>query len=240
MFESEKKPVDKPLKFRFSLPIQYFSDPPVDPPTDPPVDPPATPPTPPADPSNAQGSELTLDAVQKFVNENQDGKKWLQSFADGRVTEALKTYETKTLPKKLEEEISKRYPAETSEQKAFRELKQQFEESERQRAHEALKTKALTVATSKGIPADIVDFLIGTDETVTNGNIDKIAEAFNTYAQKVVDQKFKDNGGTPPPSGGLGKVSEQKLNKAREKARSGRPEDMAAYIAMKRDLENKS
>lgn len=60
-----------------------------------------TPPTenpPSGDDINGQESTLTLKSVQTFLNENAEGKSYLQSFADTRVTEAIKTYETKTLP----------------------------------------------------------------------------------------------------------------------------------------------
>lgn len=211
----------KTMSLRYPLNLQFFAEgngDPTPPGPNPPAagDPPATPPTPPAPPaapSNGQGS-LTLESVQKFVSENEDGKKWLQSLSDSRVTDAIKTYETKTLPKKLEDEIAKRYPPETEDQKALRELKQRFEESERQRTHEALKTKALTAATAKGVPADIIDLVIGKDEESTTGNIDKISAAFNAYAQKVVDQKFKESGKTPPASGGADKsqLTREQLN----------------------------
>lgn len=208
----------KKMSLKYPLNLQYFAEgngDPTPPVPNPPAagDPPANPPTPPAGTGNGQ-APLTLESVQKFVSENEDGKKWLQSFTDSRVTDAIKTYETKTLPKKLEDEIAKRYPPETEDQKALRELKQRFEESERQRAHEALKAKALTAATTKGVPTDIVDLVIGKDEATTTENIDKISAAFNVFAQKAVDEKFKVNGKTPPASGGTDKtqLTREQLN----------------------------
>ncbi|MFM9533575.1 hypothetical protein [Lysinibacillus sp. IITD104] len=68
---------------------------------------------------DGQGAALTLESVQSFLNDNDEGKKWLQSIADTRVTDAIKTYETKTLPKKLEDEIAKRYPPESENQNSY-------------------------------------------------------------------------------------------------------------------------
>lgn len=53
------------------------------------------------DGGNGQGATLTLESVPSFLKDNDEGKKWLQSFGDTRVTEAIKMYETKTLPKKF-------------------------------------------------------------------------------------------------------------------------------------------
>jgi hypothetical protein len=213
---------------RYPLHLQYFAEPQGGNPTPPgptsPAgagDPPADPSTPP-DPGNAQGSSLTLESVQKFLNEDDDGKKWLNSFADQRVTNGINTFKEKSLPEILEKEIAKRYPAETSEQKALRELKQKFEDSEKQRARETLKSKALTAASTKGLPTDLVDFFIGNDEETTTGNLSKLEEAFKAYEQKIVNEKFKQNGGTPPASGGSGtpltleavkKMSAEEINK---------------------------
>lgn len=187
---------------------------------------------------NGQGQAptLTLDSVQKFLNEDESGKKWLNSFADSRVTQGINTFKEKSLPEILEKEISKRYPAETPEQKEIRELKQKFEDSEKQRARETLKAKALTLANGKGLPADLVDYFLGNDEETTTSNLGKLEESFKAYEQKIVKEKFKQNGSTPPAANTGGKTDEQRLKEAREKAKSGRTEDMAAYIALNREL----
>lgn len=41
------------------------------------------------DGGNGQGVNLTLDTVQAFLKDNVEGKKWLQSFADTHVMEAI-------------------------------------------------------------------------------------------------------------------------------------------------------
>ncbi|MCY7785277.1 DUF4355 domain-containing protein [Bacillus inaquosorum] len=148
------------------------------------------------------GSEITLDAVRNFVENNEQGKKWLQSFSDSRVTDAIKTYESKTLPKKLEEEISKRFPPETEEQKQLRELQDKFQSLEQEKVRETLRNKALSIATEKGLPTNLVDFFIGQDEEATEQNLGVLSEAFKTFQQNIVNEQFKQGGSTPPPSGG--------------------------------------
>jgi acetylornithine deacetylase/succinyl-diaminopimelate desuccinylase-like protein len=146
---------------------------------------------------NAQGFQITLDAVQKFVSENEEGKKWLQSLTDSRVTEAIKTYEKKTLPKKVEEEINKRFPPETEEQKQIRELRQKLEQIEQEKIRETLRNKALSVATEKQLPTKLIDFFIGQDEETTMKNLAVLEEAFSAAVQQAVEARFKDGGRTP-------------------------------------------
>lgn len=152
------------------------------------------------EPGNTQGLQLTLDVVQKFVYENDDAKKWLQSLTDSRVTEAIKTYEKKTLPKKLEEEIAKRFPPETEEQKQLRELKQKLEQIEQEKIRESLRNKALSVATEKQLPAKLVDFFIGQDEDSTMKNLAVLEEVFSAAVQQAVESKFKEGGRNPNPT----------------------------------------
>lgn len=69
--------------------MQYFSDPIPNPEPNPTPEP------------NPEPMQITLEAVQSFINDDDSGKKWLQSLTDTRVTDAIKTYENKTLPKRL-------------------------------------------------------------------------------------------------------------------------------------------
>lgn len=158
------------------------------------------------DGGNGQGATMTLESVQAFLKDNDEGKKWLQSFADTRVTEAIKTYETKTLPKKLEEEITKRYPPETEEAKQLRELKAQFEQSQKEAAREKLINQALSIATEKSLPSKLVEFFVGEDAEKTTANLGVLEAEFNAAVQAEVDKRFKD-GGTPPPQKGGGSTT---------------------------------
>lgn len=118
------------------------------------------------------------------------------------MTEAIKTYEKNTLPKKLEEEISKRFPPETEEQKQLRELQEKFQNLEQEKTRESLRNTALSIATEKGLPTNLVDFFIGQDDATTEQNLNTLAEAFKTFEQSIVNDHFKKNGSTPTPSGG--------------------------------------
>ncbi|PFB75000.1 ribonuclease [Bacillus anthracis] len=174
--------------------MQYFSDPIPNPEPNPTPEP------------NPEPLQITLEAVQSFINDDDSGKKWLQSLTDTRVTDAIKTYENKTLPKKIEDEIAKRFPAETEDQKQLRNLKQQFERLEAEKQTETLKNKALSIATEKGLPTKLVDYFIGSDEETTITGLGVLEEVFSLAVQQAVEEKFKQGGRDPKPPGEPGKA----------------------------------
>lgn len=151
---------------------------------------------------NAQG--LTLDAVQKWLSESEEGKKWLQSQKDAHFSKGLETWQKNNLSKLIDEEINKRYPPETEEQKQLRELKQQFEQEKQLRIRQELKTSALSYATEKGLPTALVDFFIGEDHEKTMENMAAFEKVFHASVQAAVEAKFKENGRTPAGGGQKG------------------------------------
>ncbi|MCY8813669.1 DUF4355 domain-containing protein [Bacillus atrophaeus] len=167
-------------------------------------------------PSQPGVGELTLDAVRTFLESNDEGKKLLQSTSDARVTEAIKTYEKNTLPKKLEEEISKRFPPETEEQKQLRELQEKFQNLEHEKTRAALRSTALSIASEQSLPTKLVDFFIGQDEDSTAQNLNVLSEALKTYRQSIIDEKFKQGGSTPPPSGGAAPITKEAIKNMSE------------------------
>ena len=171
------------------LNLQFFSEEP------PAGDPPPAPEIP----------NISLDAVQAFVNENPDGATWLKSLTDARVTDAINTYKTETLPRKIDEEINKRYPAETPEQKEIRELKQKFQDIENEKVRSQLEKTALSVAVDKSLPTKLIEYFIGQDETTTTNNLGVLEAEFNAAVQAKVDEevakRFREGGRNPNPSG---------------------------------------
>jgi hypothetical protein len=109
----------------------------------------------------------------------------------------LSTWKEKTLPTVIEEEIKKRFPAETEEQKKLRKLEQELNEEKRARLRESLKNKAISFLTTNKMPVELSDFLLGENEDITETNLRKISELWAREIQKAVEEKFKQNGRTP-------------------------------------------
>jgi len=149
-----------------------------------------------------QGS-VSVDGVQKFLSENEEGKRFLDSERDKHLSKGLDTWKFNNLQKEIDKRVLELYPEETPEKKQLRELNVKIEKMESEKQREVLKNKALTIAAEKKLPINkIVDLLIANDEETTVSNIGKFEEIFGASVQTAVEERLKGNGYTPPNNGG--------------------------------------
>lgn len=144
----------------------------------------------------------TVEGVQKFVKENADGRKWIDSEKDKHSAKSLETWKQNNLEKLIDEEVKKRNPDETPEQKELAKLRKEIEDERKARNREALVNKALKVAKEKSLPDGIIDFFIADDEENTLSNLTKLEEEYGKAVQAAVDAKFKEGGRIIEPGGG--------------------------------------
>ncbi|MCK0470885.1 DUF4355 domain-containing protein [Halalkalibacter sp. APA_J-10(15)] len=140
-------------------------------------------------------SKITPNGVTAFL-ETDEGKKLLQPRLDKYFTTGLETWKSNNLQKLVEEEVAKKNPSETPEQKEIRELKEKFAAIEQEKTRETLKNKALSTLTEKKLPTFLLDYLIGNDEDSTNKSLTKFEETWNLQLQSVKEELLKENGTT--------------------------------------------
>lgn len=140
---------------------------------------------------------LTSEDIKALVLENEMTKKWLEKEKDSHFSKSLATWKQNNLEKEVEREILKRYPAETPEQIKIRELEQRFVALEKEKEQKEITAKALKVLSEKALPVEMMDFVMGQDETSTLANVDKFEQLFNSAVAKAVDSKFKEHGRKP-------------------------------------------
>jgi hypothetical protein len=167
------------------------------------------------------GGSITLEDIKKFLSDNKDqddvksylgelstptaegvegfldtpeGRKLLQPRLDSNFTKGLNTWKEKNLDKLIDEEVKKRNPDETPEQKELAKLRKEIEDERKARNRETLVNKALKVAKEKNLPDGIVDFFIGDDEETTLSNLSKLEEDYSKAVQSAVESKFKEYG----------------------------------------------
>lgn len=155
-------------------------------------------------------TKSTPEGVQQFL-ETDEGKRLLQPILDRYHTKSLETWKEKSLPKLIDEKIKELYPDETPEQKKLRELEQKLTDAEKARIKESLRNKALSIATQKGLPLELVDYFVGPDEDTTISNLDGLDKIWKEQIKVGVESKFKDNGrtvhrNTDAPKGDLEKL----------------------------------
>lgn len=145
-------------------------------------------------------SQPSVEDLQKFALEHEEGKKWFDSQRDKHFSKGLETWKTNNLESIIAEELKKRNPDKSPEQLRIEQLEAQFAELENAKTRESLKNKALTVANEKKLPTNILDFFIGQDEDTTVSNLTVFEEAMQAYVTAQVEERLK--GSYTPPSGG--------------------------------------
>ncbi|WP_102335741.1 DUF4355 domain-containing protein [Salimicrobium jeotgali] len=164
----------------------------------------------------------TKEDVEGFLD-TEEGKQLLQPRLDNYFTKGLNTWKENNLNKIIEDEVAKRNPKETPEQKRIRELEEQIEQGKQEAQREKLMNKAVSQASEKGLPTDIVSFFIGEDEDSTLNNLATFEEKYNAAVQSKVDEQFKqqgrnvDGGNTDPDSEGA-KFAQQLNNQKQTNA----------------------
>lgn len=135
----------------------------------------------------------TAEVINSYLD-SQEGVKLLQPRLDSHFSKGLQTWKDNNLSKLIDEEVAKRNPGETPEQKEIRELKAQLEQDKAERLKEKLTNVAMKKADELGLPLDLVQHFIGADEDSTNSNLENFNSAFQTALQTQVNSKFKQNG----------------------------------------------
>src|SRR6056297_3066599 len=157
---------------------------------------------------------MTLEEIREFIDENKEDeglKSLLKEYAvrpskeeilkdpeikselDRRISKAVDAHDKEKVPelvhKRLQEELEKEDNPLKAEVKNIREelnsWKHKAEEAERQRKREEIKNKAQQKISEKGLPSDIIDFLITDDEESTDSNLSRFEESITKYADKI-------------------------------------------------------
>ena len=146
---------------------------------------------------------VSVEGVQKFLSENVDGKKFLDSERDKHLSRGLDTWKFNNLQKEIDKRVLELYPEETPDKKELRELTVKIQNMESEKLKEVLKNKALTIVAEKKLPINkIIDLVIAEDEESTVSNISRFEEIFGASVQSAVEERLKTNGYTPPNNTG--------------------------------------
>lgn len=141
--------------------------------------------------------KVSVQEVQQMLTENEELKRWLDSEKDRHFTKGLETFKQKTMPKLIDEEIKKRFPEADPKDLKLAELEAKIAQMEQEKQRELLRNKALTLATEKKLPIQLIDFLIGNDEESTLQNLSTFEEVWTSHLQTLVDEKLKSTGVQP-------------------------------------------
>ncbi len=139
------------------------------------------------------GKILTPDNVKGYL-ETDEGHKIIKTLNDKHFNKAIVTWKENNLDSIVEDEIAKRNPGETEDQKRIRILEAKIKESETKEKRTRLESYAKEVATQKGVPAEIVPYFVADDEETTEANIETLERNISEMVQQQVKARFKDGG----------------------------------------------
>ena len=157
---------------------------------------------------------LTLEELKNIINENEGFKAWLSSEKDRHFSTSLNTWKENNLSKEVEKEISKRYPAETEEQKKLRDLELKLQAMEQESKMKELKANTMRVINDKQLDSEILDFVLSDNEETTIANIDKFEGLIDRLANKRLEEKYKNANTTPSQSVGQATLTEYEKSMA--------------------------
>jgi len=177
-------------------------------------------------------SAVSADKVKGFLD-TKEGKQLIQPKLDTHFTNGLETWKKNNLSSLVEEEVKKRNPDETEEQKRIRILEEKLDEKEKESTRERLKNGALSFASEKQLPKAVLDFFIADDEEKTNANLGVLETEFNAAVQKAVDEKFKGSGRSFDQTGSSPQTESRygkKIAEESTKANTGLEEARKSYF----------
>ena len=143
---------------------------------------------------------VTPDGVKAFIDSD-EGQKLIQPKLDQHFTKGLETWKSNNLQKAVDEQVNKiiteKYPNETEEQKRLHALETDLaaEKSKRKRAE--LMNSAMSEATAKGLPGELVRYFVGEDPDSTKAALLEFEQHWKGTLKSEVDKVFKQFGRTP-------------------------------------------
>ena len=143
-------------------------------------------------------NKLSVEGIENYVTEDEEGKKWFDSVKDKHFNKALETWKTNNLTKLIDDKVKKKFPSKDEKDIEVENLKVEIEKMKQEKLHEALTSKAIKIASDKNLPLNLVDFFIAQDEEATVNNLKVLEESFNKEVQKAVEKRLKNEGYNPP------------------------------------------
>lgn len=151
---------------------------------------------------------LTLEELKNLIDTNEGFKAWLSSEKDRHFSTSLNTWKENNLGKEVEREITKRYPAETDEQKKLRELELKLQSIEQEAKLKEIKANTMRIINDKKLDSQILDFVLSDNEETTTSNIEKLESLIDKLVNERIEQKYKSTNNTPSKSVSDATVSE--------------------------------
>ncbi|HEH2646341.1 TPA: DUF4355 domain-containing protein [Staphylococcus aureus] len=136
---------------------------------------------------------VSVDDVKGFLD-TEEGKRFIQPELDRYHSKGLESWKEKNLESLIEQEVQKRNPEQSEEQKRISALEKELEKRDAEAKREKLRSNALGKAQELNLPTSLVDRFLGDSDEDTEQNLKALKETFDKYVREGVESKFKSSG----------------------------------------------
>lgn len=146
--------------------------------------------------------EVNFDSVKSYLENKEDGKMYLQKFADSKVTAGIKTWKDNNLQKLIDKAVldatgKNKEPWQIEMDK----MKAEMEQEKAKNAKILRESKAKDLLTAKGLKTELLPYInLGEDDEAMTNTINNLS----VFVNDIVSDQVKTvmaNGSYAPPGG---------------------------------------
>lgn len=146
---------------------------------------------------------LSLDEFKSQLEKNEVIKAYYQSTLDSGIGKGIASFKEKTLPRIIEEKLKEESNKKKSpEQIKIEELEQELAQIKKDKIKAEMSSKYAKVLNDRGMSTDLLEFVLGADDEITNKNIDTLSRIIDNGISSKVKEKITDNPPIPTNSEG--------------------------------------
>ena len=135
----------------------------------------------------------SADKLTPFLDSD-EGMRILQPKLDKYHTKGLESWKEKNLNTIVEQEISKRYPPQTEEQKRLKALEDEINQQKTLAQREKIKNIAITKLNESKLPLELSDIILADDEETLTKKYETIKKIWDKELNDRVNAEIKKNG----------------------------------------------
>lgn len=144
--------------------------------------------------------EVNFDSVKSYLENKEDGKMYLQKFADSKVTAGIKTWKDNNLQKLIDKAVldatgKNKEPWQIEMDK----MKAEMEQEKAKNAKILRESKAKDLLTSKGLKTELLPYInLGEDDEAMTNTINNLSVFVNDIVSDQVKTVMASGSYTPP------------------------------------------
>ena len=156
---------------------------------------------------------IGLDDFKSVLETNDIAKSYFQSSLDSGIDKGVATYKENFMKNELPKLVDDGIKSKSNEGKSeieikYEEMQKQLDTMVAEKAKAEMANKFTKELSTKGLPTDLIDFVLGSNEETTNSNIEKISTILNSATDLKVKEKLGESTYVPPKNDGVvGKIT---------------------------------